>query len=208
MPTHNLQGVCHGESWESYRLAPTPTSHPSTDFFQGKIGEKIGYFPPNFIIRVRAGERVHKVTRSFVGNREIGQITLKKDQVRWHDMGTACGPSAPTCVSSPASLQVPTHHSCPGALLHPIAALCPGLHYLLHAAHLPQPLGQDPLCPAPPLPPQGLPPSPCSVGPWESHPHPSHPQIVVQKGEEVNGYVKVYTGRKVGLFPVDFLQEI
>ncbi|XP_044299119.1 SH3 and cysteine-rich domain-containing protein 3 [Varanus komodoensis] len=78
----------------------------------GEIGEKIGYFPPNFIIRVRAGERVHKVTRSFVGNKEIGQITLKKDQ------------------------------------------------------------------------------------------------IVVQKGEELNGYVKVYTGRKVGLFPVDFMQEI
>ncbi|KAL7989894.1 hypothetical protein Chor_012560 [Crotalus horridus] len=78
----------------------------------GEIGEKIGYFPPNFIIRVRAGERVHKVMRSFVGNKEIGQITLKKDQ------------------------------------------------------------------------------------------------IVVQKGEELNGYVKVYTGRKVGLFPVDFLQEI
>uniref|UniRef100_A0A8D2J9F3 SH3 and cysteine rich domain 3 n=1 Tax=Varanus komodoensis TaxID=61221 RepID=A0A8D2J9F3_VARKO len=77
-----------------------------------RIGEKIGYFPPNFIIRVRAGERVHKVTRSFVGNKEIGQITLKKDQ------------------------------------------------------------------------------------------------IVVQKGEELNGYVKVYTGRKVGLFPVDFMQEI
>lgn len=34
------------------------------------------------------------------------------------------------------------------------------------------------------------------------------PQIVVQKGEEVNGYVKVYTGRKMGLFPVDFLEEI
>ncbi|CAI5765082.1 and cysteine-rich domain-containing 3 isoform X1 [Podarcis lilfordi] len=78
----------------------------------GEIGDKIGYFPPNFIIRVRAGERVHKVMRSFVGNKEIGQITLKKDQ------------------------------------------------------------------------------------------------IVVQKGEELNGYVKVYTGRKVGLFPVDFLQEI
>ncbi|KAH0629005.1 hypothetical protein JD844_010734 [Phrynosoma platyrhinos] len=78
----------------------------------GDVGDKIGYFPPNFIIRVRAGERVHKVMRSFVGNKEIGQITLKKDQ------------------------------------------------------------------------------------------------IVVQKGEELNGYVKVYTGRKVGLFPVDFLQEI
>ncbi|XP_074835513.1 SH3 and cysteine-rich domain-containing protein 3 isoform X3 [Carettochelys insculpta] len=82
------------------------------EWWRGKIGEKIGFFPPNFIIRVRAGERVHKVTRSFVGNKEIGQITLKKDQ------------------------------------------------------------------------------------------------IVVQKGEEVNGYVKVYTGRKVGLFPTDFLQEI
>ncbi|XP_015283564.1 PREDICTED: SH3 and cysteine-rich domain-containing protein 3 isoform X2 [Gekko japonicus] len=82
------------------------------EWWRGKIGEKIGFFPPNFIIRVRAGERVHKVMRSFVGNREIGQITLKKDQ------------------------------------------------------------------------------------------------IVVQKGEELNGYVKVYTGRKVGLFPIDFLQEI
>jgi len=35
----------------------------------------------NYIIRVRAGERVYKVKRSFVGNREMGQITLKKDQV-------------------------------------------------------------------------------------------------------------------------------
>ncbi|XP_074709830.1 LOW QUALITY PROTEIN: SH3 and cysteine-rich domain-containing protein 3 [Strix uralensis] len=90
----------------------TVVDDSNEEWWRGKIGEKIGYFPPNFIIRVRAGERVHKVTRSFVGNREIGQITLKKDQ------------------------------------------------------------------------------------------------IVVQKGEEVNGYVKVYTGRKVGLFPMDFLQEI
>lgn len=207
MPAHNLQAVCHGGIWASYRLAPTPTLHPSTDFFQGKIGEKIGYFPPNFIIRVRAGERVHKVTRSFVGNREIGQITLKKDQVRQDHVAAACGPPAPTCTSAPASLQAPTHHGCPGALLHPTAALCLGPHYHPHTAHLPQPLGLDLLCPAPP-PAWGLPPSPCSVRPRESHQHPSRPQIVVQKGEEVNGYVKVYTGRKVGLFPVDFLQEI
>ncbi|NXI75752.1 STAC3 protein, partial [Rhipidura dahli] len=90
----------------------TVVDDSNEEWWRGKIGEKIGFFPPNFIIRVRAGERVHKVTRSFVGNREIGQITLKKDQ------------------------------------------------------------------------------------------------IVVQKGEEVNGYVKVFTGRKVGLFPVDFLEEI
>lgn len=48
---------------------------------QGKMGEKTGYFPTNYLIKVRASERVFKVTRSFVGNREMGQITLKKDQV-------------------------------------------------------------------------------------------------------------------------------
>ena len=49
--------------------------------FQGKMGDKTGYFPTNYLIKVRASERVFKVTRSFVGNREMGQITLKKDQV-------------------------------------------------------------------------------------------------------------------------------
>ncbi|RXM31522.1 SH3 and cysteine-rich domain-containing protein 3 [Acipenser ruthenus] len=79
---------------------------------QGKIGEKSGYLPANYIIRVKASERVYKVTRSFVGNRELAQITLKKDQ------------------------------------------------------------------------------------------------IVVKKGEELNGYMKVSTGRKLGFFPADLLQEI
>uniref|UniRef100_A0AAY4B802 SH3 and cysteine-rich domain-containing protein 3 n=1 Tax=Denticeps clupeoides TaxID=299321 RepID=A0AAY4B802_9TELE len=82
------------------------------EWWRGKIGEKTGYLPMTYIIRVRAGERVYKVTRSFVGNREMGQITLKKDQ------------------------------------------------------------------------------------------------IVVKKGEEVNGYLKVSTGRKLGFFPADLLLEI
>uniref|UniRef100_A0ACB8EP49 SH3 and cysteine-rich domain-containing protein 3 n=1 Tax=Sphaerodactylus townsendi TaxID=933632 RepID=A0ACB8EP49_9SAUR len=90
------------------------------EWWRGKIGEKIGFFPPNFIIRVRAGERVHKVIWSLMLAVEAaagelqGKIRVKKKK----------------------------------------------------------------------------------------------DQIVVQKGEELNGYVKVYTGRKVGLFPVDFLQEI
>lgn len=54
---------------------------PKRLYLQGKMGEKTGYFPTNYIIKVRASERVFKVTRSFVGNREMGQITLKKDQV-------------------------------------------------------------------------------------------------------------------------------
>uniref|UniRef100_A0A8C8C3Z4 SH3 and cysteine-rich domain-containing protein 3 n=2 Tax=Salmoninae TaxID=504568 RepID=A0A8C8C3Z4_ONCTS len=82
------------------------------EWWRGKIGEKTGYLPTNYIIRIKTGERVFKVTRSVVGNREMGQITLKKDQ------------------------------------------------------------------------------------------------IVVKKGEEVNGYLKVSTGRKLGFFPTDLLQEI
>ncbi|XP_041095202.1 SH3 and cysteine-rich domain-containing protein 3 [Polyodon spathula] len=82
------------------------------EWWRGKIGEKSGYLPANYIIRVKASERVYKVTRSFVGNRELAQITLKKDQ------------------------------------------------------------------------------------------------IVVKKGEELNGYMKVSTGRKLGFFPADLLQEI
>ncbi|XP_053724305.1 SH3 and cysteine-rich domain-containing protein 3-like isoform X1 [Synchiropus splendidus] len=82
------------------------------EWWRGKIGDRTGFIPANYIIRVRAGELVYKVTRSFVGNKEMGQITLKKDQ------------------------------------------------------------------------------------------------IVVKKGEEVNGYLKVSTGRKMGFFPSNLLQEI
>ncbi|XP_055069693.2 SH3 and cysteine-rich domain-containing protein 3-like [Misgurnus anguillicaudatus] len=82
------------------------------EWWRGKIGDRSGFVPANYIIRVRSGETVYKVTRSFVGNREMGQITLKKDQ------------------------------------------------------------------------------------------------IVVKKGEEVNGYLKVSTGRKLGFFPSDILLEI
>ncbi|XP_050968832.1 SH3 and cysteine-rich domain-containing protein 3-like isoform X2 [Labeo rohita] len=82
------------------------------EWWRGKIGDRSGFVPANYIIRVRSGETVYKVTRSFVGNREMGQITLKKDQ------------------------------------------------------------------------------------------------IVVKKGDEVNGYLKVSTGRKLGFFPADILQEI
>uniref|UniRef100_A0A3B4AM65 SH3 and cysteine rich domain 3 n=1 Tax=Periophthalmus magnuspinnatus TaxID=409849 RepID=A0A3B4AM65_9GOBI len=82
------------------------------EWWRGKMGDKTGYFPTNYLIKVKASERVYKVTRSFVGNREMGQITLKKDQ------------------------------------------------------------------------------------------------IVVKKGDEKGGYLKVSTGRKLGYFPADLLQEI
>ncbi|KAL6458336.1 hypothetical protein MHYP_G00335660, partial [Metynnis hypsauchen] len=105
----------HAASWAS-ELIPgdriTVIDDSNEEWWRGKIGERSGFLPANYIIRVRSGERVYKVTRSFVGNREMGQITLKKDQ------------------------------------------------------------------------------------------------IVVKKGDEVNGYLKVSTGRKLGFFPADILQEI
>lgn len=33
-------------------------------------------------------------------------------------------------------------------------------------------------------------------------------QIVVKKGDEKGGYLKVSTGRKLGYFPADLLEEI
>lgn len=112
---------------------------------QGKLGEKAGFFPASYIIRVRAGEQVYKVTRSFVGNREMGQITLKKDQVRRAKI-------------------TETRDQKPGMMTQAVnAVLFIGF--------------------------------PCC-------------QIVVKKGEEVNGYLKVSTGRKLGFFPADLLQEI
>ncbi|XP_067360329.1 SH3 and cysteine-rich domain-containing protein 3-like isoform X4 [Channa argus] len=111
-----LIGTCNAAEMSPYPSSDlcidAILSQRFTDNDYGKIGERTGFIPANYIIRVRAGERVYKVTRSFVGNREMGQITLKKDQ------------------------------------------------------------------------------------------------IVVKKGEEVNGYLKVSTGRKIGFFPSNLLQEI
>lgn len=129
--------------------------------FQGKMGEKSGYFPTNYLIKVRASERVFKVRRSFVGNREMGQITLKKDQVI-HALGTK------TCTVLlysellwyPSSLEVHVNfqHDCTC-----YAERC------------------------------------CFLSIF---------QIVVKKGDEKGGYLKVSTGRKLGYFPADLLEEI
>ncbi|XP_032817842.1 SH3 and cysteine-rich domain-containing protein 3-like [Petromyzon marinus] len=51
------------------------------EWWKGKMGDKLGYFPANFVIRVRAGERVLRLSRTFVGNKQLGQITLKQGQV-------------------------------------------------------------------------------------------------------------------------------
>lgn len=50
-------------------------------FLQGKCGDGVGFFPANFVQRVRPGERVWRVTQAFNGCREKGQMTVKASQV-------------------------------------------------------------------------------------------------------------------------------
>ncbi|KAJ3608333.1 hypothetical protein NHX12_025382 [Muraenolepis orangiensis] len=47
----------------------------------GKSRDRVGFFPANFVQRVRPGERVWKVTAGFHGNRDRGQMTVKEGQV-------------------------------------------------------------------------------------------------------------------------------
>lgn len=45
------------------------------------IEDRIGYFPASFAHQVRAGDRVFRCNRTFIGCKEQGQITLKEGQV-------------------------------------------------------------------------------------------------------------------------------
>ncbi|XP_053270154.1 SH3 and cysteine-rich domain-containing protein 2 [Pleuronectes platessa] len=57
------------------------TEDSNEDWWKGKSRDKVGYFPANFVQRVRPGERVWKVTDGFHGNRDKGQMTVKEAQI-------------------------------------------------------------------------------------------------------------------------------
>lgn len=59
-------------------------------FVQGVIEDRIGYFPAAFAHLLRAGDRVFRCNRTFIGCKEQGQITLKEGQVLYklNDEGT------------------------------------------------------------------------------------------------------------------------
>lgn len=48
---------------------------------QGKIDDRTGFFPANFVQRVQHDEKIYRCTRTFIGCKEQGQITLKENQV-------------------------------------------------------------------------------------------------------------------------------
>ncbi|KAJ0060430.1 hypothetical protein NL108_010207, partial [Boleophthalmus pectinirostris] len=56
------------------------TDDSNEDWWKGKIRDRVGFFPANFVQRVRPGERVWKVTAGFHGNRDKGQMSVKEAQ--------------------------------------------------------------------------------------------------------------------------------
>ncbi|XP_043833233.1 SH3 and cysteine-rich domain-containing protein [Dromiciops gliroides] len=51
------------------------------DWWKGKIQDRTGFFPANFVQRVQPDEKIFKCVRTFIGCREQGQITLKESQI-------------------------------------------------------------------------------------------------------------------------------
>uniref|UniRef100_A0A3Q3WVL7 Uncharacterized protein n=1 Tax=Mola mola TaxID=94237 RepID=A0A3Q3WVL7_MOLML len=50
------------------------------DWWKGVIEDRIGFFPAAFAHLVRVGDRVFRCSRTFIGCKEQGQITLKEGQ--------------------------------------------------------------------------------------------------------------------------------
>ncbi|XP_066487119.1 SH3 and cysteine-rich domain-containing protein [Tiliqua scincoides] len=51
------------------------------DWWKGKIEDRVGFFPANFVQRVQPEEKVFRCIRTFIGCKEQGQITLKENQI-------------------------------------------------------------------------------------------------------------------------------
>ncbi|XP_075442622.1 SH3 and cysteine-rich domain-containing protein isoform X1 [Ascaphus truei] len=51
------------------------------DWWKGKIEDRVGFFPANFVQKVQQNERLFRCSRTFIGCKEQGQITLKENQI-------------------------------------------------------------------------------------------------------------------------------
>ncbi|XP_057200476.1 SH3 and cysteine-rich domain-containing protein isoform X2 [Triplophysa rosa] len=51
------------------------------DWWKGVIDDRIGFFPVSYTQQVKAGDRVFRCNRTFIGCKEQGQITLKEGQI-------------------------------------------------------------------------------------------------------------------------------
>ncbi|XP_068274994.1 LOW QUALITY PROTEIN: SH3 and cysteine-rich domain-containing protein 2 [Nyctibius grandis] len=51
------------------------------DWWKGKVGARLGFFPANFVQRVRPGESVWRSCRAVQGDREQGRMSLRENQI-------------------------------------------------------------------------------------------------------------------------------
>ncbi|KAJ7992327.1 hypothetical protein DPEC_G00277380 [Dallia pectoralis] len=57
------------------------TDDSNEDWWKGKCGDKVGFFPANFVQRVRPGERVWRVTQPVPASQGMGHMAVKEDQI-------------------------------------------------------------------------------------------------------------------------------
>ncbi|KAM7081884.1 SH3 and cysteine-rich domain-containing protein 2 [Ciconia maguari] len=51
------------------------------DWWKGKVGDRLGFFPANFVQRVRPGESVWRSCRAVQGDKEQGRMSLRENQI-------------------------------------------------------------------------------------------------------------------------------
>ncbi|XP_036595166.1 SH3 and cysteine-rich domain-containing protein isoform X2 [Trichosurus vulpecula] len=61
--------------------AVTVLEDSNEDWWKGKIQDRTGFFPANFVQRVQPDEKIFKCVQTFIGCKEQGQITLKENQI-------------------------------------------------------------------------------------------------------------------------------
>ncbi|XP_055079612.1 SH3 and cysteine-rich domain-containing protein 2-like isoform X2 [Periophthalmus magnuspinnatus] len=57
------------------------TDDSNEEWWKGKTGDRVGFFPANFVQRVRPGERVWRVIQSSQGSRERGHMAVRESQI-------------------------------------------------------------------------------------------------------------------------------
>ncbi|XP_038560733.1 SH3 and cysteine-rich domain-containing protein 2-like [Micropterus salmoides] len=57
------------------------TDDSNEEWWKGKSGDRVGFFPANFVQRVRPGERVWRVVQGLPGNRERGHMAVRESQI-------------------------------------------------------------------------------------------------------------------------------
>ncbi|KAM9843488.1 SH3 and cysteine-rich domain-containing protein 2-like [Aulostomus maculatus] len=57
------------------------TDDSNEEWWKGKSGDRVGFFPANFVQRVRPGESVWRVVQGVSGNRERGHMAVRESQI-------------------------------------------------------------------------------------------------------------------------------